>query len=160
MVNIDSKIDFCNKEQEALSVLGKPKIIQIYNDLKKNNNMCACCGFKPNVLQNLKLHIIDYFENNANACLLCEACFLIKHFDKALEQKCVALANSEYTQISLMEIQRKSNKTTNQEILKKRIVVLKETAEDYATKIKSDNLLYSPYIKVLFNNNFKWNNCK
>jgi len=160
MINIDPKIDFCNKEQEALLVLGKPKIIEIYNNLRKKDNSCLCCGFKPNASQNLKLHIVDFSNTNINACLLCEACFLIKHFDKALEQKCVALANSEYSQISLMEIQRKSNKTTNQEILKKRIVVLKETSEEYANKIKSDNLLYSPYIKVLFNNNFKWDNCK
>lgn len=160
MTKVDTKIEFCSKEEEALLILGKEQITNIYNKIKSESNVCACCGFIPNEFQNLKLHILDFSIETTNATLLCGACFLLKHFEKAIERNCVVLANSEYSQLDLFTIQRKSNKTTNNEIVKKRIVILKTTAKEYADQIKNNKLLYSPYIKVLFNNNFKWDYCK
>lgn len=163
MIKIDSKIEFCQKESEAISILGRDKIFEIYNNLRKEFNQCSCCGYKPNPSQKLKLHFADLNtqkEITYKAVLLCDACFLLKHFNKAIEDNCVALANSEFSQIDLIKIQRMSNKTTNKEILKKTIVVLKLSPQEYVKQIIEDKHMFSPYIKVLFNNNFKWNNCK
>jgi hypothetical protein len=163
MMKLDSKIELCEKESQAISVFGRDKIFEIYNSLRQESNQCACCGYKPNALQRLKLHFIDINPENEiqyKAVLLCDACFLIKHFNKAVEENCVALANSEFSQIDLLKIQRMSNTTTNKEILKKTIVILKLSPKDYLEQIKEDKHMFSPYIKVLFNNNFKWDNCK
>lgn len=163
MIEINSKIEFCQKESEAITFLGKSKIFEIYNNLRKEFNQCSCCGYKPKSSQKLKLHFVDLNiqkEVNYKAVLLCDACFLLKHFNKAIKENCIALANSEFSQIDLIKIQRMSNKTTNKEILKKTIVVLKLSPQEYLNQIKDDKHMFSPYIKVLFNNNFKWDNCK
>lgn len=163
MIKVDSKIEFCQKELEALSLFGKEKIFEIYNNLRKEINQCACCEYKPKFSQKLKLHFLELNQEKElkyKAVLLCDACFCLKHFQKAAQENCVALANSEFSQVDLIKIQRMSNKTTNKEIIKKTIVVLKLSPQEYIKQIEEDRHMYSPYIKVLFNNNFKWDNCK
>jgi hypothetical protein len=160
MIKIDTKIEVCQKETEALSALGKAKIFETYNSLVKENNICNCCDFKPNNNQRLKLHILEFNKNNLNGVLLCDVCFLLKHFDKAVEQNVITLANSEYNQLDLIKIQRISNKSINMEIQKKTVALLKMSSQEYLDQIKQDKYAYNSNIKILFNKNFNWNNCR
>ena len=163
MTKVEPKLDFCDKEEKLMNLIGMVEIFNIYNKLRKTSNFCNCCGFFPKISQKLKLHIVKINDENpleSDAVLLCEACFYIKHFDKAIEKKLVALVNSEFSQLNLIDIQRKSNKTLNVELDRKRVVILKMKPEEYAKTLREDMLLYSPHIKIVFNNNFNWENCK
>lgn len=160
---MDGNLEICNKESLLLEALGKEGVHFIYNQLLKEDSVCHCCGFVPKQNQKLKMHTIMFDDNNpanSKCVLLCEACYYIKHFEKAIELEYVVLVNSEYNQIDLIKIQRNSTIAINKEIDKKRISILKQKPIDYLNIIKEDKFFFSPYIKVVFSDKFKWNNCR
>ncbi len=160
---MDGKIEICDKETLLLEVVGKEGIALIYKELIRNNNSCRCCGYFPNQNQRLKMHVSFYDKNNPSqsiCALLCEACFYLKHFDKSVDLNYPVLVNSDYSQVDLIKIQRCSTIAINNEIDKKTIFILKQKPSEYLKMIKEDPFMVSPYIKVVYSDNFKWNNCR
>ncbi len=168
MISTNIKIDdisICQKEQALLAISDVKTVQDLFKNLIISNNSCACCGYIPKENQRLKMHVLSIDEKNPSnsICqLLCEACFYIKHFDKAVENDYVVLVNSEYSQADLVRIQRKSTNAINAEIKNKRISVLKQKPSEYLEIIKKDSTQKSLYIKVVFSDKFKenWKKCR
>jgi len=159
MIKIDLKLEFCNKEQELLELIGKDSVMEMYLSAKSANNLCACCSYVPKNNQTLKLHVLKInkeIPQKSHIALLCEACYYHKHINKAIEEENIILANSQYSQIDLIKIQRESNRRTNYEVKKKRIVILKMTPSEYFTPLKDTPEAISPFMKLVFNKKFNW----
>lgn len=160
---MNSKLECYNLEHELLELIGKASIALIYNDLRHKSNVCAFCSYLPNPYQKLKLFVLEINKttpSESKVTLLCDACFHLKHIDKAIQEDLIALVNSSYSQEELIRLQRKGTKNINQGYKDKTIAVLKITPQKFLEDIQKDPLLNSPHIKAVFYKKFDWSHCR
>lgn len=175
-------IEISPSEKKIVEIIGKDK----WNELRRKTidfqpNKCVCCnypepenGFKRiNLNPKLNVHVLPYspdldLENDydkLNTVILCDACHALKHFDVAVKNNWVKLANSSFSQLNLILACRWGNKLINAHILgghkvEKMIFPLKKTPESYLEEIQESKLNVNPKIKVIFTKNFDWTNCR
>jgi len=162
---VELKFDNCKNEYNLLELTDKSFVEKVYKDAAKRfKNTCCGCGYVCKENQKLKLHVERFNEEKPKdsviAFVLCDACFAIRHIEKAIENEQVVLANSVYSQRQLIAFQRESNKRTMYLINKKEIHMLKKTAKEYLEEIENDKDAFNNKIKVIFGKNFNWDNCK
>ena len=148
-------------EKEFANKIGKENFQILYNQsYKENKNICFGCGYEPENISKLQLHLIDWDGidfNSANIVLLCEACHMIKHIDVAVKNDYIKLCNSKLTQGDLV------NKCRNKQ-LKSYIdfgdifILEKKTPEEFLNNILDKNFdqKKNEKIKVVFTKKFNW----
>lgn len=162
------KIDLCNKEEHVFKIHGRDFINSIIDKLSQQRGYkCNCCGYIPSLepVQKLKIHIIGPEPNeitleNANAVLLCDACFAVCHFEKSVENNYFVLSNSVLSQIEIIELYRQYEGLIQREIDLKRIVLLSKTPQMLLEEMKEEFFKGADRIKLLYTRNFSWKNSK
>ena len=146
-------------EKEFVEIISKEKWEEIKSNIyTKSSGCCYGCGHTPVENTMLKVHLHWWDGTNlstAEFLLLCEACHAIKHFDIAVVNNWVVLANSTYSQEELLQRNRTAG-MIKKDITEFKIAVLKKPAEEYLNEIKESELNRNDKIKILFGNRFVW----
>ena len=152
-------------EKDFFSKFGEKKL-EIKNKihkeiLEKNNNTCCGCNYRVmnenNAHKILQLHLVEENEDEINDSffvVLCKACHLTQHIDKAIEDGCVNIVNSSFSQRNLIEMCRIN--TISQYLKDGEVRILKTTQEEYLEQLKEKILPLHSRIKVIFTNKFDW----
>lgn len=175
-------IEISPSEKKIVEIIGKDK----WSELRKKTinsqpNKCACCNYpesevgfsRINLNPKLNVHVLPYDSNidlvkdydELNTIILCDACHTIKHFDIAVKNDWVKLANSSFSQLNLILACRWGNKIVNAHIIgghkvEKLIFPLKKSPKSYLEEIQESKMNINPKIKVIFTKNFDWTNCR
>lgn len=121
---------------------------------------CCSCGYNPpskEKRKNLNVHIIDVNQNNpelSEAIILCSACHLIQHIDRAVEVGKIKFANSIYSQGEINRFCR--NGEIREKISNKEVIIFNTTEEKVLENIKSGMYPDPTKIKIVFTDKFDW----
>jgi hypothetical protein len=137
---------------------------QIFNyAINKANGTCQGCGYRPNDLNSLELHVLEGDLKNIESykfALLCKSCHTLQHVDVASEQEWIKLCNSIYSQEKLIHICRSGNNILLSKIQTKEIILLNLDPKKYSEDIKEDVFNKRKTIKAIFGSKFPENRLK
>ena len=146
-------------EKNFIELIPKEKWNEIRDNIYKNTSgHCCGCGYHPEDVKMLQIHLHWWDEENTDTAefiLLCEGCHMIKHFDIAIKNGYAVLVNSVYPQDELIRRNRGTG-TIKDDIRDHKIVVLKKTAKEYFDEIQESELNRNEKTKILFGNKFYW----
>lgn len=153
-----SDIDFRNK-------IGKERWTELKIEyINKHKYHCQGCGYP--MTKNYKffdLHVISGDINdieNVNYTLLCKACHITQHLDKATELNYVKLVNSFYSQEELINLGRKGNTEVKSKLNDNSIILLDKTPQEYVEELKKNTFNKNNKIKVILSSTFSWDKSK
>jgi len=126
-----------------------------------NKGRCMGCGHEPRDASPedvLSTHIYSINKENvieSKAVTLCKGCHATQHIVMAIEQGWVRFVNSSFSQEYLVKLSRMGNLRDSYKNGK--IVDLKKTPEEILEEIRSGVFKQSATLKVLFTDNFVFN---
>ena len=152
---------FCNSvsEKDFSELIGDEKWAKTKENIySKSANTCNGCGYVPAHIRLLQVHL-NWWDGTdpetAEYYLLCEGCHALKHFEKAVSNNWVVLANSVHTQEDIMIMNRSSGKIRFA-MDNHKIILLKKSPEEYLKELQESELNRNDKIKIIFGNKFTW----
>jgi hypothetical protein len=162
--NFDVSLDLRAPDKLHREFTGIDLWNQIFNfAINKTNGTCQGCGYKPNNLNFLEMHVLEGNLKNIESykfALLCKSCHTIQHVDVASEQEWIKLCNSIYSQEKLIHICRSGNNNLLSKIQSKEIILLDLEPKKYSQDIKEDIFNKKKTIKAIFGSKFPENRLK
>ena len=162
--NFEISLDLKTSDKLHIKFLGIDFWNEIFNlSINKSNGTCQGCGYKPNNLDFLELHVLEGDLKNIESyrfSLLCRSCHTLQHFDVASKQGWVKLCNSIYCQEKLIHICRSGNANLLNKINSKEIILLDLNPKKYTQDIKEDIFNKRKTIKAIFGSKFPKNRLK
>lgn len=155
-------LNICNSFPESL--FAKTYGMDMYSFIENNTpnfGFCPACGHEirsNNSNDILQVHIFNVNKTDPAKTLsvrLCEACHMTQHIEKAVELKYIKFVNSVYPQEELVRIGRIGD--YSKYYINHKILDLKKSPEQIWFELKSGTLKLSPTLKVVFTNNFVFN---
>lgn len=159
------KLALCDIEEQLCKIHGEDFIHSIVNKVsQKQGYKCHCCGFIPSsspINQKLKMHIIgpgidEITVENAEAVLLCRACFYVCHFEQAVKNNYFVLSNSVLSQLDIIALYRQYEGLVQREIDLNNIVLLSKKPEKLLEEMRKEPSNNFNRIKLLYTRNFPW----